>query len=676
LCKTDPYRHFDVFLKSKLNAAHKIVKYKIDGSSKFRIQTSEQKAFVLLQCAIGQYYLEDYTLRQEMSLAVEFASRMLLAAEDYSKEESKNGQVVFECMVMRRCLATSLWSSNDGVLNQIVGVGQVTTAKLLAAGIKTFDDVISKSGREIEDACGREAPFGEDLRTAASKLLARRLQVKTHLKQEDKKQKSVLTCDLTCSDDSFISDNGSANIVKYSLIVYTDLPGGLLTFESDIVRPGVYKIDCPSDCCRLYVKLISNIVGLDTSMDIIGGDNDDGSQVSLSPVKRRNMQNKRNVSSENRNGSQVCFLSCEDSHKDSDTNTTEAITLSDFQEREEKKANLFSNAVTPSPSLHRPSLTNRVMDTSKKTRSSELPKAQCKMVTGREFDTSYRMKKVWKRQQRDLQRSQQRAFSSQKDNPFSSFQYDPNDCEKHLIEQSRVLRDKEKHTIFLNNHEDQTVQRKRPLTLSENRVAFAKGWHVAAQSYKRGKSVSSGTYMTPKDLLHLKAQEQEAYTKELINHRIVAQNYGINVPNAASHHQSRLSQASSFWHMKQQQLLHECKTNNDLTIARQPTPRQMEKQVPQWTSLPRDSHCVRSDETMGYDPCMIFSPNAMFSDNLTKGNLEEMPLSGRNSIHDCSGVFQEDFTPQGMVITVKSDVIDNSKCSTSFPNEFDDAFIL
>ena len=53
--------------KSLLNEAHKQIKYKLDGSlSKVRIQNPEQKSFVLLQCAIGHMYLQDYTLRQEM----------------------------------------------------------------------------------------------------------------------------------------------------------------------------------------------------------------------------------------------------------------------------------------------------------------------------------------------------------------------------------------------------------------------------------------------------------------------------------------------------------------------------------------------------------------------------------------------------------------------------------
>ena len=106
--------------KKLLNEVYKGSKHKYDGpQSKIRIQKSCQKAFVLLQAAISQCYIDDFTLRQEMTFTVDYASRMLMAAEDYSLEGSKHGKVALECLLLRRCLATSLWGSQDGVLNQV-----------------------------------------------------------------------------------------------------------------------------------------------------------------------------------------------------------------------------------------------------------------------------------------------------------------------------------------------------------------------------------------------------------------------------------------------------------------------------------------------------------------------------------------------------------------------------
>jgi ATP-dependent DNA helicase HFM1/MER3 len=106
--------------KSILNEAHKIVRYKLDVElSKFRVQTPSQKAFILLQVSIGQHYLEDFTLRQEMTQIVDIAQRLLKAIEDFSIQSSRHGAVALESFLMRRSLATSLWGSSDGVLNQV-----------------------------------------------------------------------------------------------------------------------------------------------------------------------------------------------------------------------------------------------------------------------------------------------------------------------------------------------------------------------------------------------------------------------------------------------------------------------------------------------------------------------------------------------------------------------------
>jgi len=106
--------------KKLLNGVYKEVKLKYDGAqSKIRIQKPEQKAFVLLQAAIGQCFLDDYTLRQEMTFAADYAMRMLIAAEDYSVEESNHGSIALQCLMLRRSLATSLWGKADGILNQV-----------------------------------------------------------------------------------------------------------------------------------------------------------------------------------------------------------------------------------------------------------------------------------------------------------------------------------------------------------------------------------------------------------------------------------------------------------------------------------------------------------------------------------------------------------------------------
>lgn len=228
--------------KKILNDAHKLIKFKLEGPpSKIRIQQPSQKAFVLLQCAIGQIRLDDYTLRQEMSRVIEYSSRILKAAEDYSVEESKHGKVALESLLLRRSLVCSLWGPNDGVLNQLSGVGQKTARKLSVNNIKTFADILSKSSNEIEQACGRVSPFGQQLRGAAMKILSRSLSLTAQIEGLDNYQTSnMLVCSLRSRNEIYStqSDENGSRIVTYTLSVHTDRPHGCLMFRSE----GVFVI--------------------------------------------------------------------------------------------------------------------------------------------------------------------------------------------------------------------------------------------------------------------------------------------------------------------------------------------------------------------------------------------------------------------------------------------------
>jgi ATP-dependent DNA helicase HFM1/MER3 len=255
--------------KKALNEVHKLIRYKlpVDGPpSKVRVQSPWEKTFVLLQAAIGQHYLEDVTLRQEMSFMVEYATRILSAVEDYTIDGSMNGQVALQSLRLRRSLATCLWGPGDGVLNQLRGVGHKTTAKLRFSKISSFVDVLSATSEAIERAAGRAPPFGKELRTAVSKILAGTLQLSSCLEYEGNVPKYVV-CSLarrgTMSGAELVDSDESAGIVKYTLVVYTDRPGGSLVVQPNITSIGEYRLPCPPTFGKVFVHLIASMVGLD-----------------------------------------------------------------------------------------------------------------------------------------------------------------------------------------------------------------------------------------------------------------------------------------------------------------------------------------------------------------------------------------------------------------------------
>jgi len=519
-----------------LNEAHKMIKYKLEGApSKIRVQTSFQKAFVLLQASIGQLFLDDYTLRQEMSLAVEFASRMLSATEDFSKEESNNGQVALECMMLRRSLATSLWNSNYGITNQILGVGQKTASSLSMNGIKNFDDLLTKSSNEIEQACGRKSPFGQKLRLAASKIISGRLTLSGHLEEMDSKNNDpLLICDV--SRDNAIDDQEKA-IVKYTLVIYTDRAGGALLFRSDLTGPSSYRIICPSKFGRIYIRLVSNIVGLDSALAIDGNANVEKSHFSLTPPSKNKITKKKTSKRTNSSGRQNCantmhhMVTGVDDLRIQKRKASTPSTSNKSSQLAVKELNLEQSVVTPSSLTSYGAVTCQNNNSTPKNR----PRALSMEETGRgivqtpKFDMDYTIsqepkrfrtqnRSSWQRQKKDQKSLQQRAFGSHRENPFSSFKFDPNECEKELEKSCKSMISKS-HTPTnrtpvsiqsiiptstptptrngspIMNHQQ---RRSRFLTLARKKASTSAGSHLDIQR---------------QEILRQKAQEQEGYAR-------------------------------------------------------------------------------------------------------------------------------------------------------------------
>jgi len=255
--------------KKTLKEIHKVMKYKLDGAlSKVTIQNPSQKAFVLLQASIGRIDIEDYTLRQEMNSMVDFSSRMLAALEEYSVRGTKNGNIVLQSLKLRRAFATSCWNADGGVLSQLKGVGPITTFSLKLCGISTFGDVLKSSDEEIEKAAKRLPPFGANLRSAVARILKDTLSMSARVECIASSSFPIyVVCELKKTPVIQLSDSISMKSVTpevtYTLIAYTDQPGGCLIYRRNVSGPGCYKAQLPRTFGRLSFHLIASLVGLD-----------------------------------------------------------------------------------------------------------------------------------------------------------------------------------------------------------------------------------------------------------------------------------------------------------------------------------------------------------------------------------------------------------------------------
>ena len=256
--------------KKALNGIHKELKmYKLDGPlSKARVQEPWQKSFILLQAYIEDFEFEgfDSATRQEITSMVNCAMRMLSAMEELSLKGSMNGNVLVQCLKIRRSLSVHLWSTKDGILRQIKGVGKALAFSLSMHGISTFEDVLDHTEAQLEKAAKRAQPFGSDLRKASASIIQSRLVMSASVeKGQTSTSPHILTCSLTIKSDLFGHTDliDKAPSISYTLVVYTEKEGGLHLAKQNIVGPEAFKCILPAAFAPLHVQLIASIVGLD-----------------------------------------------------------------------------------------------------------------------------------------------------------------------------------------------------------------------------------------------------------------------------------------------------------------------------------------------------------------------------------------------------------------------------
>jgi hypothetical protein len=275
----------------------------------------------MLQAAIGQYFFSDFALRQQLSHVIDMASQILSAVEQYAKEGSRNGQVAIQGMLFRRSLHSSLWGENDGVLNQINGVTQEMTAKLRANGICTFADAMNSSSEDVMRAINVTETFANSLRAAASMILLRTLKIAACLTENGGELNVKLQRRVAGS-----GGDTHEKAVSYSLVIYTDRSGSLLHFSEDITNPATLCLTLPDKDMygRIYIRLVSNLVGLDELVTIDGAGDVQKSSFTLSPTVAHSAKGRKNQS-------QLSFASASSRKRSLETHRNSVSNISDLR---------------------------------------------------------------------------------------------------------------------------------------------------------------------------------------------------------------------------------------------------------------------------------------------------------------------------------------------------------
>ena len=482
--------------KKHLNEAYKagVPKYKLEGpQSKVRVKTPAEKVFVMLQAAIGQYFFQDASLRQQMSHMIDKASQILSAIEQYAKEGSGNGQVAAQGMLFRRSLYSGLWGENGGVLNQIGGVTKEMATRLKGVGIITFADAVNSSNESIAQTCNVTTTFASSLRAAASKILQRTLKLSACSEKNDN---GGLVCHIKLEPRVAGNKDTSERIVSYSLLVFTDRAGGLLHYSEEITNECEIRVQCPEKFGRAYIRLVSNLVGLDEQVTVDGNDKINKSSFSLTPAasKKKSLKGKKQstlfsqpsaATTASRKRRQF------DSHRDSMSRVSdlrlhkrgkstkdteieeegdeciivdpEAVEYEASSSRQTKQSG-SKKSVTPSPYPRTKQQSNAnnltplrntasSMQRSEKTTSRTPPQTNSKWAKNNANSNRRgprNARSSWFQEKSQQKSSQQTAFHSPKENPFHSYSFDPNNIENSLT--SNADKSKEKELAIIPNN--------------------------------------------------------------------------------------------------------------------------------------------------------------------------------------------------------------------------------
>ncbi|KAH7306285.1 hypothetical protein KP509_22G005100 [Ceratopteris richardii] len=141
-----------------------------NGKAKKRIQTAEEKIFVLMNDALsGEPSSLDFSLNQDVNGIVSNGKRIARCMSDYFILKRKFSDSM-NALTLSKCLSQRLWEDSPYQLKQLPGIGMVTAKVLLGAGINSFEKLQSADPRRLESLTGRKYPFGNHVKESLDAL--------------------------------------------------------------------------------------------------------------------------------------------------------------------------------------------------------------------------------------------------------------------------------------------------------------------------------------------------------------------------------------------------------------------------------------------------------------------------------------------------------------------------
>ena len=122
--------------------------------------TSQTKVFLIIQNALSQGKIDDWTLSQEFSKIKRISDRLLSALYNLFLE-NKMYSASKNTSTLKKCIEKQMWENESGRLaQQVKGIGEVYARKLSAAGYSSFNLLRNAQCHQLERITGHRPGWG------------------------------------------------------------------------------------------------------------------------------------------------------------------------------------------------------------------------------------------------------------------------------------------------------------------------------------------------------------------------------------------------------------------------------------------------------------------------------------------------------------------------------------
>jgi ATP-dependent DNA helicase HFM1/MER3 len=139
------------------------LRYRIKGA----VNSYEKKVFLLLQAALSGCVIDSWELRQQLNSVLQVSRRVVNVLREYCLFHDL-GFPLSKILLWGRQFAAKMWNEDPLVCKQIAGIGEKLATALAQGGIKTLSDLTSSDPRKVEYLCGKNPPFGTNVKSFAN----------------------------------------------------------------------------------------------------------------------------------------------------------------------------------------------------------------------------------------------------------------------------------------------------------------------------------------------------------------------------------------------------------------------------------------------------------------------------------------------------------------------------